>query len=292
MTTSNVCASHVCFAAVHFTGKERDTESGNDYFGARYYASSMGRFLSPDPLSIEMHRLGDPQQLNLYMYGRNNPLKVTDPTGLDITCSGARCSDYLAALQKDVSFKIDLDKGGKVETVGDIDKKHLSKSDKEFLKAIGDTKHHVEINAIDGGKSGSVFFGSSDGSHTGTHTIAFGQAALLDGSQNAGGYTSAQLVGHETLEGYGESQGWGFDASHNWATGLGFPGLDPGKGIGISYDWSNFPNIVSGFTQQYQVHGTSTTENIGFKLVTPIPTSSLPGGLQSPRYPVSVEKAQ
>ena len=32
----------------HFTGKERDAESGNDYFGARYYASSMGRFLSPD----------------------------------------------------------------------------------------------------------------------------------------------------------------------------------------------------------------------------------------------------
>jgi len=32
----------------HFTGKERDAESGNDYFGARYYASSMGRFMSPD----------------------------------------------------------------------------------------------------------------------------------------------------------------------------------------------------------------------------------------------------
>ncbi|MGA3093249.1 MAG: RHS repeat-associated core domain-containing protein, partial [Terriglobales bacterium] len=32
-----------------FTGKERDTESGNDYFGARYYASSMGRFMSVDP---------------------------------------------------------------------------------------------------------------------------------------------------------------------------------------------------------------------------------------------------
>ena len=32
----------------HFTGKERDSESGNDYFGARYYASSMGRFMSPD----------------------------------------------------------------------------------------------------------------------------------------------------------------------------------------------------------------------------------------------------
>jgi RHS repeat-associated protein len=34
----------------HFTGKERDTESGNDYFGARYYSSAMGRWMSPDPL--------------------------------------------------------------------------------------------------------------------------------------------------------------------------------------------------------------------------------------------------
>ena len=33
---------------IHFTGKERDAETGNDYFGARYYASTMGRFLSPD----------------------------------------------------------------------------------------------------------------------------------------------------------------------------------------------------------------------------------------------------
>jgi RHS repeat-associated protein len=33
----------------HFTGKERDSETGNDYFGARYFASTMGRFLSPDP---------------------------------------------------------------------------------------------------------------------------------------------------------------------------------------------------------------------------------------------------
>ena len=32
----------------HFTGKERDAESGNDYFGARYYSSSMARWLSPD----------------------------------------------------------------------------------------------------------------------------------------------------------------------------------------------------------------------------------------------------
>src|ERR1039458_3841397 len=32
----------------HCMGKERDTESGNDYFGARYYSSTVGRFMSPD----------------------------------------------------------------------------------------------------------------------------------------------------------------------------------------------------------------------------------------------------
>src|SRR5262249_15221182 len=35
-----------------FTGKERDTESGLDNFGARYDSSSMGRFMSPDPIFV------------------------------------------------------------------------------------------------------------------------------------------------------------------------------------------------------------------------------------------------
>jgi RHS repeat-associated protein len=61
-----------------FTGKERDTESGNDYFGARYFASSMGRFLSPDP---GPYIWNDPQTLNRYAYSRNNPLKFIDPNG-------------------------------------------------------------------------------------------------------------------------------------------------------------------------------------------------------------------
>ncbi|MHB8889968.1 MAG: RHS repeat-associated core domain-containing protein [Acidobacteriaceae bacterium] len=36
------------FSHFRFTGKERDAESGLDYFGARYYSSAMGRFMSPD----------------------------------------------------------------------------------------------------------------------------------------------------------------------------------------------------------------------------------------------------
>src|ERR1051326_4454664 len=63
-----------------FTGKERDSESGLDNFGARYNASSMGRFMSADPMG---GHLEDPQTLNRYSYVRNNPLNLTDPTGLD-----------------------------------------------------------------------------------------------------------------------------------------------------------------------------------------------------------------
>lgn len=68
---------------LHFTGKERDPESGNDYFMARYYAGSMGRFLSPDPSGLGYADITNPQSLNLYSYVENNPLIFTDPSGLD-----------------------------------------------------------------------------------------------------------------------------------------------------------------------------------------------------------------
>jgi RHS repeat-associated protein len=70
---------------LHFTGKERDYESGNDYFGARYYASSMGRFMSPDWAAQEepvpYAKPDDPQSLNLYAYVENNPLLRVDADG-------------------------------------------------------------------------------------------------------------------------------------------------------------------------------------------------------------------
>jgi RHS repeat-associated protein len=71
----------------HFTGKERDTESGLDYFGARYDASNLGRFMTPDwaakPVTVPYAKFGDPQSLNLYSYVENGPVNRADADGHD-----------------------------------------------------------------------------------------------------------------------------------------------------------------------------------------------------------------
>ena len=76
------------------TGKERDAESGNDYFEARYYSSAMGRFMSPDWAAKEepvpYANLDDPQSLNLYAYVENNPLARADADGHE----GDGCCDF------------------------------------------------------------------------------------------------------------------------------------------------------------------------------------------------------
>ncbi|MBI2822535.1 MAG: hypothetical protein HYX74_09950 [Acidobacteria bacterium] len=74
-----------------FTGKERDAESGLDYFGARYLASAQGRFTSADPLNIPNLRtlapekfqaiIANPHNWNAYAYAHNNPLAKMDPDG-------------------------------------------------------------------------------------------------------------------------------------------------------------------------------------------------------------------
>jgi len=86
-----------------FTGKERDSESGLDDFGARYFGSSLGRFQTPDPL-LNSGRPWDPQTWNRYAYARNNPLNIVDPTGLYDLASDCRddkkCRQHADDLKK------------------------------------------------------------------------------------------------------------------------------------------------------------------------------------------------
>ncbi len=98
-----------------FTGKERDSETGLDYFGARMYGSNMGRFLSPDPdddSGIEK----DPQSWNRYAYARNNPLLLTDPNG-----------ESYEVCQKDENGK-----NTNCATISDADFDKLSRSSKDI----------------------------------------------------------------------------------------------------------------------------------------------------------------
>ena len=60
--------------------KERDAETGLDYFGARYFSGAQGRFTGPGaPLADQ--EPDDPQSWNLYAYTRNDPLRTSTKMG-------------------------------------------------------------------------------------------------------------------------------------------------------------------------------------------------------------------
>ena len=59
-----------------FSAKEKDTETGYSYFGARYYSSDLSIWLSVDPMSDKY------PSLSPYSYCANNPIKLVDPNGM------------------------------------------------------------------------------------------------------------------------------------------------------------------------------------------------------------------
>ena len=66
-----------------FTGYERDKETGLDFAEARYYKSEHARFTAVDPL-LASGQSANPQTFNRYTYVLNNPMILTDPTGLQV----------------------------------------------------------------------------------------------------------------------------------------------------------------------------------------------------------------
>jgi RHS repeat-associated protein len=67
-----------------FTGKQRDAETGLDWFDTRYFSAAQGRYTSPDGMIAKKEWLSDPQRWNHYAYVRNNPMRYIDPNGEDL----------------------------------------------------------------------------------------------------------------------------------------------------------------------------------------------------------------
>jgi RHS repeat-associated protein len=119
--------TNTCSQNYKFTGKERDPESGLDNFEARYYGSSVGRFMSPDDPFVGWN-LADPQSLNLYSYVQDNPINDVDPTGhlMEGGCpgtgfghGGVSCFEEDPGGPGGTSFRFDTD-GNKSLTCTDL----------------------------------------------------------------------------------------------------------------------------------------------------------------------------
>ncbi|GAA3619449.1 hypothetical protein GCM10023079_06350 [Streptomyces chitinivorans] len=75
-----------------FLGATRDDSSGYTQLGARMYDPAVGRFLSADPVLD----LADPVQSNGYAYAHNNPVTLSDPTGLSVSLTASERAAALA----------------------------------------------------------------------------------------------------------------------------------------------------------------------------------------------------
>ena len=152
------------------SGKERDQETGLDYFGARYYSGAQGRFTSVDPIA---GLILNPQSFNRYAYALNNPLKFIDPTGMvvvwaDEVCDAKGCKSkgrdsYLKRLNEMVSSKDakESQKGTKLkDTYGRLDQskatfevvdKHLAGENKGSTGYNGNNHFAISVQGDDKG---------------------------------------------------------------------------------------------------------------------------------------------
>jgi|HubBroStandDraft_6_1064221.scaffolds.fasta_scaffold119022_3 RHS repeat-associated protein len=225
-----------------FTGKERDSESGLDNFGARYNASTMGRFMTPDPL-LNSGRPGNPQSWNRYAYVLNNPLKFTDPTGLwdwaPNTCASddKKCNKkYQQNQQKFRDAIKDVQKARDSYTKGSKEYNRLDASLKAYGTENDGNNVTVKFGSLPGSAAGNTALSADDKGNL-SFTVTLDPAKL--------GNTAPEDVGHEGTHVSDEENPWyagagtlepfqleyrGYQTSSWVAQGLGAQTLTTGSG--------------------------------------------------------------
>jgi RHS repeat-associated protein len=149
-----------------FTGKERDTETNLDYFGARYYSNGLGRWVSADwsatPVPVPYADLGDPQSLNLYGYVRGLPT-----TRVDV--DGHEDKSFLENLKEAI---VDFLTAGQPHGAPQLPPPKICGCPIPGLQQQNDNKqnnNNSESQDTTGKKAGSTNSGRESGSYTNTH---------------------------------------------------------------------------------------------------------------------------
>lgn len=145
-----------------FTGKERDAETGLDYFGARYYSGAQGRVTSPD--NPKFSEKTDPLTWNLYAYAANNPLARIDISGnnwfniggswqwhegSDVNAQGEACErGSEGCIHSDYTHLLKIEKTGKYKNGAEIEKLTLYGNGEDEILATGtgytgSTQYHL-----------------------------------------------------------------------------------------------------------------------------------------------------
>jgi RHS repeat-associated protein len=207
---------------MHFTGKERDSESGNDYFGARYYSSTMGRFMSPDwsakVTPVPYAKLGDPQTLNLYAYVGYNPLTRRDLDGhvIALGCAAGTSAD-----------QCNKDKNPELQRIAANASK---KGEAALFKSVTDKN----------GKTTMVLDKAAAANFKGDHSAGYN---LLTGAIDAKQTISVEMSNHDSFTGIPDAKGNMTVNLDRNVTGL--DSLSPLKGFN-GQNISNLFQIIAG----------------------------------------------
>ena len=169
---------------VQFTGKERDGETGLDYFEIRYYSGTQGRFTSPD--NPGFGDPSDPQSWNLFSYGLNNPLRFSDPSGHEPCENGVNPENgNICVVKTDQAPKVDPAPSG----VGILDlswtftKVILGSANQGTQQLIQGTMDYVSLPRDPGCMAGYAATGSGvgfwDGGGLGSLGLVTGPGAAI-----------------------------------------------------------------------------------------------------------------
>ena len=148
-----------------FNAKEFDEETGLYYYGARYYDPRLSLWLSIDPKEEKY------SNVSTYCYVISNPLKYTDPTGMEIDMTKVRLADeqlklsttqsVIKDLASQTGLQLSLDKDNKLQYAKNDEGKPIvnkitnkkgkeidagSKTARNFLIKMIDNKTEIEVS--------------------------------------------------------------------------------------------------------------------------------------------------